>query len=77
MRERGPGGDEDPQVTALARSRQFAWLPDPINGDGTKVVLSILGSAFGDARQLGIAHAFERATKHRRAPTYPETVARI
>ena len=44
---------------------------------GLPVGLSILGPAFSDARLLGIAHAFERATKHRRAPTYPETVARI
>ena len=44
---------------------------------GLPVGLSILGPAFSDARLLGIAHAFERAAKHRRAPTYPETVARI
>jgi amidase len=41
------------------------------------VGLSLIGTAFSDARLLGIAHVFERATKHRRAPTYPQTVARI
>jgi amidase len=34
------------------------------------VGISFFGPAFSDARLLGIGHAFERATKHRRPPRF-------
>jgi amidase len=36
--------------------------------------LSFVGTAWSEARLIALAYAFERATKHRRAPTYPSTV---
>ena len=64
--------------TSLAAVSGYPHVTVPAGfAEGLPVGLSILGPAFSDARLLGIAHAFERATKHRRAPAYPATVARI
>jgi amidase len=38
---------------------------------GLPVGISFFGPAFSDARLLGIGHAFEAATRHRRAPKLP------
>jgi amidase len=64
--------------TPLAAVSGYPHVTVPAGfAEGLPVGLSIIGTAFSDARLLGIAHVFERATKHRRAPTYPQTVARI
>jgi amidase len=36
--------------------------------------LSFVGAAWSEARLIGLAYAYEQATKHRKAPTYPKTV---
>jgi amidase len=36
--------------------------------------ISFVGTAWSEPRLIGIAYAFEQATKYRRAPTYPKTV---
>ena len=36
--------------------------------------LSFAGAAWSEARLLGYAHAFERATRHRKAPTFRPTL---
>ena len=41
---------------------------------GLPVGLSFVGMAWSEARLIGLAYAFEQATKHRRAPTFPRTV---
>jgi amidase len=41
---------------------------------GLPVGLSFVGLAWSEARLVALAYAFEQATKHRRAPTYPKTV---
>ena len=41
---------------------------------GLPVGLSFVGSAWSEARLIALAYAFEQATKHRRAPTYPKSV---
>ncbi|MNC94005.1 Glutamyl-tRNA(Gln) amidotransferase subunit A [compost metagenome] len=41
---------------------------------GLPVGLSFVGAAWSEARLIALAYAFEQATKHRRAPTYPKTV---
>jgi amidase len=41
---------------------------------GLPVGLSFVGAAWSEARLIGFAYAFEQATKHRRAPTYPKSV---
>jgi amidase len=38
--------------------------------------LSFVGTAWSEPRLIALAYAFEQATKHRRAPTYPATVNR-
>jgi len=42
---------------------------------GLPVGLSFVGPAFGEAALLGLAHAFEQATRARRAPGFARTVA--
>ncbi|MGQ0385067.1 MAG: amidase [Gammaproteobacteria bacterium] len=41
---------------------------------GLPVGISFFGPAWSEARLIGIAHAFEQATRHRRAPEFPATV---
>ena len=36
--------------------------------------ISFVGTAWSEARLIALAYAFEQATKHRRAPTFPRTV---
>jgi amidase len=36
--------------------------------------ISFVGTAWSEAKLIGLAYAFEQATKYRRAPTYPKTV---
>ena len=36
--------------------------------------ISFVGTAWSEPRLIALAHAFESATRHRRAPTYPRTV---
>ena len=38
---------------------------------GLPIGLSFVGAAWSEARLLALGHAYEQATKHRRAPTYP------
>ena len=40
----------------------------------TLTVFGYVGAAWSEARLIALAYAFEQATKHRRAPTYPKTV---
>ncbi len=42
--------------------------------EGLPVGLSLVGAAWSEARLIGLAHAFEQATRHRRPPTFPKTV---
>ena len=41
---------------------------------GLPVGLSFVGGAYSEATLIGMAYAYEQATKHRRAPTYPASV---
>jgi amidase len=41
---------------------------------GLPVGLSFVGTAWTEQRLIALAYAFEQATRHRRAPTYPKTV---
>ena len=41
---------------------------------GLPLGLSFFGSAWSEAKLLGLAYAFEQATRARRAPTYPKTI---
>ena len=41
---------------------------------GLPIGLSFVGTAWSEARLIGLAYAFEQATRHRRAPTYPKTI---
>jgi amidase len=41
---------------------------------GLPVGLSLFGPAMSDARLLGIAQAFERATQHRKPPRFASSV---
>ena len=36
--------------------------------------LQIFGRAFDEGTMIEIAYAYEQATRHRRTPTFPETV---
>ncbi len=36
--------------------------------------LSFVGTAWSEPRLIALAYAFEQATKHRRAPTYPKSI---
>ena len=38
---------------------------------GLPIGLSFVGAAWSEARLLALGHAYEQATKHRRAPTFP------
>ncbi len=42
--------------------------------EGLPVGVSFLGSAFSEARLIGLAHAYEQGTSHRRAPAFLPTV---
>jgi amidase len=41
---------------------------------GLPVGLSFVGTAYSEATLIGMAYAYEQATLHRRAPTFPATV---
>jgi amidase len=41
---------------------------------GLPVGISFIGRAWSEARLLGLAHAFEQATRHRQPPKFPPTV---
>jgi amidase len=41
---------------------------------GLPVGISFFGRAWSEATLIGVAYAFEQATKHRRAPTFRPTV---
>jgi amidase len=57
--------------TSLAAVAGYPHLTVPAGfADGLPAGLSFFGAAFSDARLLGIGEAFERATSHRRAPTF-------
>jgi len=57
--------------TSLAAVAGYPHLTVPAGFAGTLPVgISFFGPAFSDARLLGIGHAFERATKHRRPPRF-------
>jgi len=36
--------------------------------------LSFVGTAWSEPRLIALAYAFEQATRHRRAPTYPKSI---
>lgn len=42
---------------------------------GLPVGVSFIGRAWSEAKLLGLAYAYEQATKHRKPPTFKETVA--
>ena len=42
--------------------------------NGLPVGFSFVGAAWSEPRLIALAYAFEQATKHRRAPTYPRSV---
>jgi amidase len=44
---------------------------------GLPVGLSFVAEAWSESKLIGLAYAYEQATKHRRAPTYAKTVADI
>jgi amidase len=44
--------------------------------EGLPCGISFVGPAWSEPRLIGLAYAFEQATKHRRAPKYPKTVNR-
>lgn len=71
-----PAPDAGP--TALGSSLTFVgsalqWpalsVPSGFLGEGLPVGLQILGRAWDEARIIGLAYAYEQATRHRRAPT--------
>lgn len=57
--------------TSLPAVAGYPHLTVPAGFAGKLPVgISFFGAAFSDARLLGIGHAFERATKHRRPPRF-------
>ena len=42
--------------------------PEVGNAKNTQMGIEMLGRAWSEARLLGLAYAFEQATRHRRAP---------
>jgi len=57
--------------TQLAAVAGYPHLTVPAGFAGALPVgISFFGPAFSDARLLGIGHAFERATRHRRPPGF-------
>jgi amidase len=61
--------------TALAAVAGYPHVTVPAGFvQGLPVGLSFVGTAWSEARLIGLAYAFEQATKHRRAPTYPRTI---
>lgn len=57
--------------TSLAAVAGYPHLTVPAGFAGKLPVgISFFGPAFSDARLLGIGHAFEQATRHRRAPSF-------
>ena len=42
--------------------------------NGLPCGISFVGTAWSEARLIALAYAFERATRHRRAPTFPRTI---
>ena len=42
--------------------------------NGLPCGISFVGTAWSEARLVALAYAFEQATHHRRAPTYPKTI---
>ncbi len=60
--------------TTLAAVAGYPHLTVPAGFAGKLPVgVSFFGPAFSDARLLGIGHAFEKATRHRRAPGFAAT----
>ena len=41
---------------------------------GLPVGLSFVGTAYTEASLIGMAHAYEQASRRRRAPTFPASV---
>ena len=41
---------------------------------GLPMGLSFVGTAWSEPRLIALAYAFEQATKHRKAPTFPKSV---
>jgi amidase len=41
---------------------------------GLPVGISFVGTAWTEAALIGMAYAYEQASQHRRAPTFPATV---
>jgi len=73
-----PVNGEPPQggCTSLAAVSGYPHLTVPAGfAQGLPVGLSFIGPAYSDAKLLGLGAAFERATKHRRAPAFPATVS--
>ena len=60
--------------TSMAAVAGYPHLTVPVGFVGKLPVgVSIFGPAFSDARLLGIGHAYEQATRHRRPPGFDAT----
>jgi len=74
-----PKDDDDMQGSAsrLAAVAGYPHLTVPMGFDrGLPVGLSFIGGQWDDARILSLGHAYEQATKERRAPPRPEASGR-
>ena len=74
-----PKDDDDMQGSAsrLAAVAGYPHLTVPMGFDrGLPVGLSFIGGKWDDARILSLGHAYEQATKERRAPPRPEASGR-
>ena len=61
--------------TSLAAVAGYPHVTVPVGYvQGLPFGISFVGAAWSEGRLIGLAYAFEQATKVRKAPTYPKTV---